>query len=308
MALCSGSKKIESVYKGSVKIGQIYKGSQLIYQSAFNVTYVVDTINGVQTSYTEKIKPNTSMIPTTFTPTKSGYTFVGWRKDKTASSSVLTSAVATEHTTLYAVFSKAITVSYSGNGNTSGSTSSHSENMYYNNGNTVGAKFTLKTNGFAKTAYSFSKWALGDASGTQYAAGESVTLTTNKTFVAIWTANSSHDVFGSSSSPTLLISWGKQTTYDKDIVTIDLSGYSTIRLGAYYQVDSGGNNPTCDLYVDNTLVIEGEDSSTRDYVATSPKDWTITATYKKTCTIRVVANTTKCTKSAAVYAYIQLIK
>lgn len=178
-----GKKKNGAWYLGDVKIGQGYLGDTLVYQSAFNVTYVVDT--GVE--YTEKVKPKASMLsPTTFTPEKSGWTFAGWRSDTTASGAVLTDAKATGHTTLYAVFTQTVTVSYAGNGATSGSTNSQVGTRYYNNGNIENPSFTLRSSGFSKSYYNFTKWAMGSASGTQYAAGASVTLTANATFYALW--------------------------------------------------------------------------------------------------------------------------
>lgn len=179
------SKKNGAWYLGRIKIGQGYLGGTLVYQSAFNVTYVVDT--GVE--YTEKVKPNASMLsPTTFTPAKSGWEFAGWRRDTEASGDVLTSAVATGHTTLYAVFKQAITLSYSGNGATSGSTESQSGTRYYNNGSISNPSFSLRSNGFSKSWYNFSQWAMGSTSGTKYNAGASVTLTSSTTFYAIWSA------------------------------------------------------------------------------------------------------------------------
>jgi len=75
--------------------------------SATLVTYYVDS--GV--SYTEKVAfGKTVLSPTTFTPTKSGYSFLGWREDSEASSEVLVTKTAKGKTlSLYAVFSKDIT-------------------------------------------------------------------------------------------------------------------------------------------------------------------------------------------------------
>lgn len=95
--------------------------------------------------------------------------------------------------TLYAIFSKSntITLSYNANGG-SGSTAPQSKQVtqYYNNGNytTPTATFTLQSSSFTKSGYLFNKWAIGSTSGTQYAAGTSVTLSSNTTFYAIWRA------------------------------------------------------------------------------------------------------------------------
>ena len=138
MPTYKGSNKIGKVYKGSTKIGKIYKGSTLVYHSAYAVTYCVDS----STSYTELVKVgNSCLSPTTFTPTKSGWTFVGWREDKTASSNVLTSkSMASSAITLYAVFKQTITVTYYDNSTTA---ATKTGTRYYNNGNTVDPSFTL---------------------------------------------------------------------------------------------------------------------------------------------------------------------
>lgn len=178
-----GNKKVK-MYLGSTPIYRMYLGSERIYPNAGTVTYYVDT----NTVRTEEIDIDESCLsPKTFTPSKSGWTFVGWREDKTASSSVLSSKIMTgDDVTLYAVFKQTITLSYNGNGSTGGSTASQSGTRYYNNGNAANPSFTLRSNGFSRTNYAFQKWAQGSAGGTQYAAGASVTLSANTTFYAVW--------------------------------------------------------------------------------------------------------------------------
>lgn len=72
---------------------------------------------------------------------KSGWTFLGWRLDKTASSSVQSSITAgTTDINLYAVYRQSITVTYYNN---STSASSTSKDRLYNNGNIANPSFTL---------------------------------------------------------------------------------------------------------------------------------------------------------------------
>lgn len=233
------------------------------------VTYYVDTGTVKQ----ENINYGNSVLsPSTFTPSKSGYTFVGWREDNTATGSVLSSkTMGDSPITLYAVFKKTITrtfksynstttssgtsyynngntskaaikvptgasysgwtwrgwsglnstaanasvmsanggtintldggtvyglyqqtitLSYNGNSATSGSVSNQTGTRYYNAaGNTQNPSFTLANNGFARSGYTFLKWAKGSGSGTQYSSGASVTLSGNTTFYAVWKAN-----------------------------------------------------------------------------------------------------------------------
>ena len=109
-----------------------------VFTAGSTVTYYVDS----GTSYTEEVDSEASCLsPKTFTPKKSGWTFVGWREDTAASSSVLSSKVMGDSPiVLYAVFKKAVTVTYYNNSTTASSTSGY---RYYNNGNIVNPSFTL---------------------------------------------------------------------------------------------------------------------------------------------------------------------
>lgn len=169
---------------GENKIKKGVCGGNIIYSGANPVTYCVDT----DVMYIEEVDEGNSVLsPTTFTPTKDGWTFVGWRMDNTASSSVYNNLVMEDTSiTLFAIFEQTITLSYNGNGSTSGSTASQSGTRYYNNGNVTNPTFVLNANGFTKTDYSFVKWAIGSASGTQYAVGSSVTLSADTVFYAVW--------------------------------------------------------------------------------------------------------------------------
>lgn len=257
-------------YIGNKAVEYIYIGDKLYYSAirTHTVTYYVDT----NVTYSENVNDgDTCLSPTTFTPSKDGYRFVGWREDTTASNSVLNEKVVTGNNivlyavfakdimctyynnttsaeyfaaplyynngtvanaqfsifpqfpkegwnprgwststdadgdiiyenetferdsdiTLYGMYYKTIILSYSGNGNTGGSTASQTGTAYYNsNGETKNPSFTLRSNGFTKTNYSFTKWAMGSTSGTQYNAGASISLNANTTFYAMWTESS----------------------------------------------------------------------------------------------------------------------
>ena len=183
-----GSNRKIKAYLGSdlgfVEVDRMYYGNIRVYPNAGNVTYVVD--NGI--SYIEEVDIDDSCLsPTTFTPSKSGWTFIGWREDTAANSSVLSSKIMDGNdVTLYAVFRQTITLSYNGNGATGGSTASQSNYRYYNNENITNPSFIIRSNGFSRTYYSFVNWAMGSTSGTRYNPGASVTLSANTTFYAVW--------------------------------------------------------------------------------------------------------------------------
>ena len=154
-----------------------YRSTDVIWSAGNNVTYMVDT----NVTYTEEVDCDaTCLAPTTFTPTKSGWTFAGWREDTVASDDILADKImGDDPITLYAVFKQNITLSYDGNGSTSGSVTAQTAPRYYNNGNINNPVFVLVENGYGKTDYMFTGWDLG-------AVGASVTLSASKTAYAQW--------------------------------------------------------------------------------------------------------------------------
>lgn len=197
--------KIKHIQFENQKIKHVYYYSSgnfvPVWSGGGVVTYHV---NGGQTYTEERDEGDNVLIPKSFTPTLSGWTFVGWRSDATASSSVLSSKTMVDSPiSLYAVFSKNITLSYSGNGATGGSTASETKPRYYNNGNYSSAPlFTIKANGFSRTSYTFYRWRTGTASGTIYSVGQNIALTSNMTLYAYWTPNTL-TVFNGSFAPNV---------------------------------------------------------------------------------------------------------
>lgn len=166
-------------YNGQ-KVKKWYHDGVKVFSAGNVVTYYVDT----DTIYTEEVDSEASCLsPTTFTPSKTGYTFVGWRNDTSASSDVLTTRImGDEAISLYAVFKKLLTATFDGNSPTSGSVASISAAQYYNNGTTLDPTITLPENGFTKTNYTFTKWDLGTP-------GIAIVLTADITITAQWMAS-----------------------------------------------------------------------------------------------------------------------
>lgn len=136
-----------------------YIDGKMAYSAGNPVTYYVDS----GAVYTEEVDFDASCLsPKTFTPTKSGWTFVGWREDKAADGAVLSSKVMGDTPiTLYAVFSADVTVTYYNNSTTA---SKDTKKKYYNNGNTVKPSFTLSQ--ASKSGWSYRGWSTSnDPSG-----------------------------------------------------------------------------------------------------------------------------------------------
>lgn len=91
------------------KIAQKSDG-KVLWQAGSIVSYVTD----VGQSYTEEVSTGASCLsPSRGNPTKSGWTFVGWREDGQANGSVLTNKVmGSDPIVLYAVYKHDVTVTF----------------------------------------------------------------------------------------------------------------------------------------------------------------------------------------------------
>lgn len=186
---------------GNVLTSEVMNDSPITLYAVFGQEITVTTYNGSTYPTTHKrwrYYNNGNITNPTYNiaqATKDEWSARGWSTG-TSGNSEITYGNGTDFTrsfdiTLYGMYQQTITLSYSGNGNTSGSISAQSGIRYYNsNGNTTNPTFTLATNSFVKTGYTFSKWALGSTTGTQYTAGTTITLSSSTTMYAIWTSTS----------------------------------------------------------------------------------------------------------------------
>lgn len=141
------------------------------------VTYNVD----VGESYQEKVSyKKTVLSPTTFTPTKAGWAFLGWKETGIASGDVLVDKVATGKTmTLYAVFEKDITVTYY---NASATASTTSKKQYYNNADILDPTFNLTQASVTNwSPRGWTKAASGGSSAIAYANATNFQVNSNTT-------------------------------------------------------------------------------------------------------------------------------
>lgn len=108
---------------------------------------------------------------------KTGYVFSGWNTASNGSGTVYqpgaTFAIASGNVTLYAQWATALKVSYSGNGNSSGTAPTDSN--FYASGATVTAMGN--TGSLARTGYTFVGWnTAADGSGSEYLPGATFTI------------------------------------------------------------------------------------------------------------------------------------
>lgn len=213
------------------KDGEITELNELILDTTLvwskcSVNYYVDD----SIAHTQNYVYGQSILSPSFTPTHSGWTFIGWREDKIASSDVLLSkTMERSEINLYAVFEQTVTLSYNANGGSS-TPSSQTGTRYYNNGNEVNPSFTL-SNGISRSGYTFRAWSLNSATGTTYNADSKITLTENAIMYAVWyqsktisgTAGGMNGTFQSGGSWEGTVSFGV-TFASPPTVTTEVSG------------------------------------------------------------------------------------
>ena len=180
MGAFKGNNKLK-IFGGSTKVKKAYLGDTKIYSSGNIVTYVVDS--GM--TYLEEVDEGASILaPATFVPAKSGWTFLGWRKDTTALSSVLSSEVmGDEPVTLYAVFAQSVALTYYDGSTTA---KSKSGTRYYNNGNISNPGFTMSQ--ATKSGWIARGWAAGTAGNASvaYSNGAVITISANTTIYGLY--------------------------------------------------------------------------------------------------------------------------
>lgn len=122
-------------------------------------------------------------------PTRSGYTFVGWGTSTTDTAKNYDpgdSYTTNASDTLYAIWKKTITLSYSAN-NGSGAPSSQSATVY---NATTSKTFTISSTKPTRTGYTFLGWSKSStATSASYSAGGSITLSATDTLYAVWKIN-----------------------------------------------------------------------------------------------------------------------
>lgn len=169
-----------------------------VFKKTITITYYNNTTTSATSTGTQYYN-NGNIVNPKFTinqASRSGFTARGWSTGTEANASVTYSSISNRefsaNATLYGLYQATVTVSYNGNGSTGGSTANQTGTRYYNSsGKESNPSFKLSNIGFTKKYnYSNNKWAKGSTSGTQYAPGTTLTLSSNTTFYALWTTYS----------------------------------------------------------------------------------------------------------------------
>ncbi len=153
----------------------------------YTVVYHVD----VDKQQEEQVQiGSTCLNPSTFTPSKDGYKFVGWRKDTEAKNEVENELVMQEEgIELYAVFSKVISVTYDTNGGEQFDKRQEGD-MYYNNGTVSKPEFTLIAEKPTRNEYTFFGWSTNNSSRDPEYKDEAKFLSdADVTLYAVWKKN-----------------------------------------------------------------------------------------------------------------------
>lgn len=169
------------ILHNGVKLKKGYhNGTKEIWSAGSTVTYIVDT----DKSYTEEVDYGaTCLAPTTFTPSKSGWTFIGWREDTTAASGVLNSkTMESDPITLYAVYKKTITLTVV----VESASTAHTGTAYCNGSGSI-KNPTFTVDDPAKDDYIFVGWSNTVDGEIAYEGINNLTLDSDKTVYALFT-------------------------------------------------------------------------------------------------------------------------
>ncbi len=203
-----------------------------LYAQWSTETYTVSfNANGGKTTTSSKTVAYGSTYGTLPTPTRAGYTFVGWFTSVSGGTKIVSSTPVnlTSDQTLFAHWSTSgFTVTFNANG---GSTPTSSKTVTY--GSTYG---TLPTP--TRTGYIFTGWYTATSGGTHITSSTTVALTSNQTLYAQWSTSGYTVTFnangGSTSTSSKIVSFG--STYGS-LPIPTRTGYSFV---GWYTATSGG--------------------------------------------------------------------
>lgn len=152
--------------------------------ASYTVSFNANGGSGAPSSQTKYYGKTLTLSSTT--PTRSGYTFLGWSTSSSATSATYKaggSYTANAAATLYAIWRKTITVTYNAN-NGSDAPSATTGYMY---NSATSCTVTLSSDEPTRTNYSFLGWSTSSsATSASYSPGGQITISANTTLYAVW--------------------------------------------------------------------------------------------------------------------------
>ena len=243
-----------TAYADGQEVSDLTSSFALYAQWTANTYDVTFEGNGSTSGTTASMQVTYGADPVVLTPngfSRTGYTFASWNTQADGGGAVFADEVLvsdlTESIILYAQWTADIyTVTFDGNGSTSGSTASVS--VTYDAG-----PVALTTNGFTRTGYTFTGWnTQDDGEGTNYADGALVSnLLSDLTLYAQWTANTYTVTFDGNGSTSGATS-ATNVTYGADPVALNLNNFEKIGYSfAGWNTQADGEGA---VFVDGALV------------------------------------------------------
>lgn len=152
-----------------------------LHPYSYTVSYNANGGTGAPSSQTKYF--NESLTLSSNTPTRNGYTFLGWSESSTATTptySAGSSFTTNANTTLYAVWKqdvKTYTISYDANGGTGAPASQQK---------TYETSLTLSSVEPTKDGYLFLGWTTDDTNTIEYLPGDTFAINSDTTLYAVW--------------------------------------------------------------------------------------------------------------------------
>ena len=237
--------------------------TQILQQLAMGDIYAISYIGNGGSGVPQGQSGNGWITLSTDQPTRTGYTFLGWSENRTASSAQYVPGASfylTKDTVLYAVWEKALTLKYNANGGTDAPA------QLTGNG-WVSLSITEPT----RSGYTFLGWSESStASLAQYASGDLLNLTANTTLYAVWKANT-YTVYFDAQGGTCSTS-SKTVTYNSTYGTLPTPTRSGYTFDGWYTSASGGTQITASSKVtitaNQTLYAHWTSSAATNYTLT----------------------------------------
>ena len=226
-------------------------------KSAFNVNF---NGNGGTSSQTKMAVENNKPYGTLPTATWPGHTLIGWFTEATGGTKIESTTIVslTQNQTLYAHWENAkYQVTFNGNGGTPSLTN---KEVTYDG--TYGELPTAQ-----KTGYTFSGWFTEVNGGTKIESTSKVSITSNQTLYAHYTANKYQVTFDANGGTSSLTN--KEVTYGTkygELPTAQKTGYT---FSGWYTSATGGNK----IDKDTDVLIEGAQTLYAHYTA---NEYTVT--------------------------------